>query len=41
MKCSYSVQIFTEEGSAGTFVCQSTQNVGSNVKSVQFSPGGL
>ena len=41
MKCSYSVQIFTEEGSAGTFVCQSTLNVGSNVKSVQFSPGGL
>ena len=34
------MKIFTQEGSAGTFVCQSTLNVGSTVYSVAFSPDG-
>ena len=37
---SYSVQIFSQEGSTGNFVCQSTLNVGSRVWSVSFSPAG-
>ena len=37
---SFSVQIFSKEGSTGNFVCQSTLNVDGVVQMVHWSPCG-
>ena len=43
LSSSYSVQIFSQDGSTGNFACQSTLNVDAGiggVQSVSFSPSG-